>query len=156
MENVNPRKKTRVVGIDFGMARVGIAISDELKVIATPIAIVKADKKTERTAQKVLDELAKHRELLNCEWEEMIVGIPFLMSGKKGFLADEVQFFIEQLQQKVSIPIIAWDERLTTVQAERSMREGGMTRKKRSQIVDTVSAVIILQNYLDFKRLRPH
>lgn len=145
------QKPTRIAAIDFGLARIGIAISDERKIIATPLCIITAEKKTERSAQKVIDELLLHKQKFNFELEEIVVGLPLLMSGKKGFLADEVQFFIDQLRQKIDVPIVAWDERLTSVQAERSMREGSLSRKKRSQISDTVAAVIILQNYLDSK-----
>lgn len=149
----NPKEKPkRIAAIDFGMARIGLAVSDEGKIIALPLCILAAEKKTERSAQKVVDELLKQKATYQCEWEEIVVGMPFLMSGKKGFLADEVQFFIDQLRLKMETPIVAWDERLTSVQAERSMREGSLSRKKRSQIVDSVAAVIILQNYLDSKR----
>jgi putative holliday junction resolvase len=76
-----------------------------------------------------------------------------LMSGKMGLLADEVTHFVELLKSATSLPVVTWDERLTSVQADRSLREGNFTRKKRSQKVDSVAAVIILQNYLDFKRM---
>ena len=76
------------------------------------------------------------------------------MSGKVGFLADEVKHFIEFLKKATAVPVVTWDERLTTVQAERSLRESSLSRKKRTQFVDTVAAVIILQNYLDHKKFK--
>ena len=81
--------------------------------------------------------------------ESIVDGLPLMMSGKMGFLADEVKHFVELLQKPVSIPILTWDERLTTVQAERSLRRAAFHAKTRSQIVDEVAAVIMLQSYLD-------
>lgn len=143
-------KATRTIGIDYGMARMGIAVSDERKLIASPLATVFTEKKLEITATKLLEELAKYQQRVQCEIEEIIIGLPLQMNGKMGMLADEVTHFIEVLRGSITIPIKTWDERLTTVQAERSMK-GAMTRKKRSKVIDTVTATIILQSYLDCK-----
>jgi len=145
------KKASRIVAIDFGMVRIGLAISDERKIIATPLMLIIAEKKSERTIAKILQELNAHQEKQGYLLEEIIVGMPLLMSGKTGLLADEVKHFIEVLKKQTTTPIVTWDERLTTVQAERSMREGSMTRRERSKVVDTVSAVILLQSYLDYK-----
>ena len=142
---------TRVVGLDFGLARIGIAVSDERKIIASPVQTFKTEKKIELNAEKLLKELSNHELLMNYKIEEIVIGLPLLMSGKTGFLADEVKHFVEVLKQQTQIPIVLWDERLTTVQAERSLRESSLSRKKRTSLVDTVAAVIILQNYLDSK-----
>lgn len=143
--------KTRIVGIDFGMARLGLAISDETKIIASSIETLRADKKSAQTVNLLLVQLEKHQKANNYTIEEIVVGLPLLMSGKKGLLADEVHHFVSLLKEKVSAPIVLWDERLTSVQADRAMRESSMTRKKRAQKSDGVAAVIILQNYLDFR-----
>lgn len=148
-----PNKPKRIVGIDYGMARIGIALSDEMQIIATPYQTVQTEKKTEQTAAKVVNLLIQVQENLKCEIEEIIVGLPLMMSGKTGFQADEVKHFVSLLAKSTSIPVRTWDERLTTVQAERSLRESRMTRKKRSKVVDIVSAAIILQSYLDHKKL---
>ena len=116
--------------------------------------ILQAEKKTERTISKLIQELNQHQEKFKYSILEIVVGMPLMMSGKVGFLADEVKHFVALLQQQVPCPIVTWDERLTTVQAERSMRESSLTRKRRAQTVDTVAAVIILQNYLDFKKIK--
>lgn len=147
-------KPTRIIAIDYGMVRIGLAYSDERKIIATPLITLRAEKKSEQTVVKLLQELERHQKVNGYEIEEIIVGMPLLMSGKMGLSADEVNHFVLVLKQAITIPVTLWDERLTTVQAERSMREGGMTRKQRSKVVDTVSAVILLQNYLDFKHFR--
>lgn len=148
--------KTRYVAIDFGLARLGIALSDETHMIATPLVIIKAEKKTEATIKKILDFLDDHKKKNGYEIETVVLGMPYMMSGKVGFLADEVNHFIDEFKKQSAIPVATWDERLTSVQAERSMRESGMNRRKRSKIVDTVAAVIILQNYLDHLKFQHH
>lgn len=147
-------KASRTVGIDWGMVRLGIAVSDESKILASPLMTLQADKKTEKTVEKLLAELAKHQETMHYIIDEIVVGLPLMMSGKYGLQADEVKHFVELLRQQVTCPVVTWDERLTTVQAERSLRESSLTRKRRSQTVDTVAAVLILQNYLDAKKFR--
>lgn len=146
-------KSKRLVGIDFGMSRLGLAISDERQIIATPFKTIQAEKKAELTVAKIVDALNEIQKSHGCEIEEIIVGMPLMMSGRKGLLADEVVHFVKLLSEATSIPIRTWDERLTTVQAERSLRESQMTRKKRSKVVDIVSAAIILQSYLDHKHI---
>lgn len=141
----------RLVGIDFGMARLGVAISDERQIIATPFQTIQAEKKTELTIAKILALLSQIQESHHCEIEEIIVGLPLMMNGRTGFQADEVKHFVQLLAKSTPIPVRMWDERLTTVQAERSLRESQMTRKRRSKVVDIVSAAIILQSYLDLK-----
>lgn len=145
--------KKRVVGIDYGMTRIGLAVSDERKIIATPLTTLIAEKKSEQTVAKLVAFLRQHEQEHGYQIEAIAIGYPLLMSGKKGLLADEVNHFVQLLQVVISVPIITWDERLTSVQADRSLREGNFTRKKRAQKVDSVAAVIILQNYLDFLKM---
>lgn len=151
MDKDGQQKKiaTRIIGLDYGMARIGIAMSDETKTIAMSIETMTAERKCEQSAAKLLNVLARHQKEFHYEISEIVIGLPLLLNGKKGLLADEVNHFSEQLKLKTQIPIVQWDERLTSVQADRSMREGLMTRKKRSQKIDAVSAVILLQSYLD-------
>lgn len=144
-------RPTRTVGLDFGLARIGIAVSDERKIIATPLVTLKTERTTEQTVGKLLQQLEAHQQQHLYLIEEIVIGLPLLMSGKMGFLADEVKTFVAALKLKTETPIVLWDERLTSVQAERSLRESSLTRKKRSALVDAVAAVIILQNYLDSK-----
>ena len=93
-------------------------MSDERQIIATPLQTLQAEKKTEQTVAKVVAVLTELQQNLNCEIEEIIVGMPLMMSGNKGFLADEVKHFVELLAQATPIPIKTWDERLSTVQAD--------------------------------------
>ena len=142
-------RPTRILSIDFGLARLGLAISDEMKMIATPLPTFQAKKKQEDTVQQLLQFLEKHAAENRYDLEKIIIGMPFNMNGTVGHFADEVKHFISLLQQKLSIPIIPWDERLTSVMADRSLRESSLSRKKRAQKVDSISALIILQNYLE-------
>lgn len=139
---------TRIIGLDYGAARIGVSASDERKIIAKPLMTIRTEKKSELTVVKVLAELANDEKNNHYTIEQIVIGLPLMMSGKVGMQADEVKHFVELLRQKTSIPIVTWDERLTTVQADRSLREGNMSRKKRSQVVDEVAAVIMLQSYL--------
>jgi putative Holliday junction resolvase len=152
MREIKPRAR-RIVGIDFGLARIGLALSDESKTIANSLKTMTTEKKSEATAHKLIKELQEHAEALHYELEEIVIGMPLMMNGKKGMLADEVIHFVALLKELIPIPIVTWDERLSTVQAERSLREGNFTRKRRSKMVDGVAATIILQNYLDHKKL---
>lgn len=141
------------------MARLGIAISDESKIIASAVMNFKADKKSERTALQLLEVLAQHQKQHHYQMSEIVLGLPLMMSGKVGFLADEVKHFADLLRgalqaSSTPCPVTLWDERLSTVQAERSLRESSLTRKHRSKVVDQVAAVIILQSYLDHKSLQ--
>lgn len=149
--NLNKPKTSRIIGLDYGMARIGVSISDERKIIATPLMTIQAHKKSEHTAVKVVKDLQALQETKGFIIEEIIIGLPLLLNGKTGSLADEVKHFVELLKKLTPIPITLWDERLTTVQAERSLREGTLSRKQRSKVVDSVAAVILLQSYLDSK-----
>lgn len=146
-------KPTRVIGIDYGLVRIGIAYSDERKIIASPMMTLAAEKKLERTIANLLKALEAHQIEHNYTIEEIVVGLPLMMSGKHGLIADEVNHFIEHLKKLSNLPVVSWDERLTSVQAERTLMEASLSRKKRSKIVDRVSAVIILQSYLDSKSI---
>lgn len=147
-------KAKRIIAIDFGMVRIGLALSDERKVIASPWVTIIAEKRSEQTIAKLLKEFENHQKMYHYELEEIIVGMPLMMSGKSGLLADEVKNFVTHLQKATTIPIRTWDERLTTVQAEKALREGSMNRKQRTKVVDTVSAAILLQSYLDYKAIK--
>lgn len=140
--------KPRILGIDYGMARLGLALSDERCIVALPHKVLPAGRTSAGSVLNLKAEIAA----LSSPLIEIVIGLPLQMDGRKGLLADEVQHFAELLRAALPILIILWDERLTTVQAERSLREGGtLSRKKRSQRVDSVAAVLMLQSYLDFK-----
>lgn len=143
-------KNRRIIGIDYGMARIGLAYSDISHLIASPLGTLTTEKKSKATINKLVLLLQEHEKELDYSIEKIVVGLPLMMSGKAGLMADEVNHFITKLQEVLpDTPIVKWDERLSSVQAERSMREASMSRKKRAKKVDFVAAVIILQSYLD-------
>ena len=133
----------RVAAIDFGLKRLGIALSDETKLIASTQKTLLASKTSEETAKNLLQAIEDQ------SVDEIIFGNPLHMNCNVSFLADEVKHFIAILQKFTPIPIKLWDERLTSVQAHRTMQLGGVSRKKRAKKVDALSALILLQSYLD-------
>ena len=139
----------RVLGIDYGLSRIGVAISDERQIVALPLHVVKAEKRSEETIKNLLKAISDICLKYNCEIVEIVIGLPLMMSGRTGIQADAVKDFVKLFAEKSLIPVKTWDERLTTVQADRALRESNFNRKKRSTLVDTVSATIILQSYLD-------
>lgn len=135
----------RIMGLDFGTKRIGIAISDELMITAQGInslqrKILKSD----------LEEISKLAQGNNVE--EIIVGLPLNMDGTYSAKTKEVVEFVEELTKTVSVPIKTWDERLTTMQAERVLLEADVSRAKRKKVTDKLAAQIILQSYLDAKK----
>jgi putative holliday junction resolvase len=135
---VNP-----ILGIDFGLARIGLAISDELRLLAHPLKTLPANKEAiERIA-----EIIRERKI-----DKIVVGIPRHMSGEIGEAAKEALEFADKLRAEVSCPIETWDERLTTVAAERMLRGAGKKSRETRNIIDQVAAQMILQSYLDRER----
>lgn len=137
-------KKKRIASIDYGLKRLGVAISDENKIIASSLGVVFAGKNSAETIQTILQLLKPY------DLERIVVGYPIHMNGKVGFLADEVKHFSSLLQAQVTCEVSLFDERLSSVQAERMLIEGGMNRKKRAKVIDAVAAVIVLQSYLGY------
>lgn len=140
---------SRVLGLDYGLARIGLALSDERKVIASSLKNLQTAKKLECTVDLIIQEIHSISEKMHCKIEKLIIGNPLRMSGKQSMLSDEVQLLKESLEKVLTVPIILWDERLSTVQATRCLKESTLTRKRRSKLVDGVTAAIILQSYLD-------
>ena len=135
----------RVLGVDFGQARIGVAISDELGMLAHPLETVSAkplDAATKRIAQ-----LAKEREV-----ESVIVGLPRHMSGAVGAAAAEVEAFVAKLRPLLKCPVVMWDERLSTTAAHRALRDAGKKTRSTRGVVDQVAAQMILQGYLDSRQ----
>jgi putative Holliday junction resolvase len=135
---VNP-----ILGIDFGRARIGLAISDELRLLAHPLETLRANK----DAIKRITEIIRERKI-----DKIVVGIPRHMSGEIGEAAKEALEFASRLRAQVSCPVETWDERLTTVAAERALRGAGKKTRKTRHLVDQVAAQMILQGYLDRER----
>ena len=136
--------KDRVIGLDVGSKRIGIAISDPFGWTAQPVMTL------HRT--ELSDDLAKINELIIKEnAKSLVLGLPKNMDGSVGFQGEEVRAFSEELKAVIDpqISISFWDERLSSVAAERILIEGNVSRKKRKGVIDKMAAVVILQTYLD-------
>ena len=132
----------RILALDHGTKRIGVAVSDESKLIAQPLEYV--------PAEPFADFLTRFKELLQEKQVELIlVGMPRNMDGSYGPAALKVQAFIAALKSAVAVPVKAWDERLTSAQANRLLIEGKVRREKRKEKVDKTAAAILLQSYLD-------
>jgi len=131
----------RIMGIDLGAARVGVAISDDLGMLAHPLETIHVakTKPTERIVQ-----LATEREV-----STIVVGVPRNMDGSLGPAAQAAKEFVEQLKTHVACRVVTWDERLSTVSAQRSLREAGRSAKKQRNVIDQAAAQVILQSWLD-------
>ncbi|MFL3665509.1 MAG: Holliday junction resolvase RuvX [Verrucomicrobiota bacterium] len=132
----------RVLAIDHGTVRMGIAMSDELKIIAQPLEFIPAE-----PFSVFLDRL---KDLLQeYEVELILLGMPRNMDGSYGEATMKVREFEAVLKNSITVPIKTWDERLTSVMANRSLTQGRVKKKKKRQNVDSMSAAILLQSYLD-------
>jgi putative holliday junction resolvase len=132
----------RILALDHGTRRIGVAVSDELKLIAQPLEFIPAAPGDAF--------LARLREILrDKEVELIVVGLPRNMDGSYGPAAQTVREFVGTLQETVAVPIRTWDERLTTAQAQRDLIRAGVRREKRKEKVDQTAAAILLQSYLD-------
>src|ERR1051325_10047888 len=132
----------RILALDHGTKRIGIAVSDELKMIAQPLEFFPAEPFAEFLAR--LKELIREKEV-----ELILVGLPRNMDGSYGPAALKVREFVAVLKETIAIPIKLWDERLTSVQANRFLIEGNVRREKRKEKVDKTAAAILLQSFLD-------
>jgi putative holliday junction resolvase len=133
----------RRVALDVGGRRIGVAVSDELGIIASPVRTV--DIKREGLAGLI-------QAIQQYEPVEVVIGLPTGMSGHEGPQADEVRSFAAMLAEQIPLPITFWDERLTTFAADQALMESGYRTKRRKQMVDAVAASLILQSYLDAQR----
>jgi putative Holliday junction resolvase len=132
----------RIMGLDLGSKTIGVAVSDPLTITAQVLTSI------HRTAlEKDLGAIVRLTE--EYQIQELIVGLPINMDGSRGGAVDRVETFIGQLEARLSIRIVPWDERLSTVAAEKILLEGDLSRAKRRKVIDRLSAAIILQGYLD-------
>ena len=139
----------RILALDPGTKRIGVALSDELKMIAQPLEFIPAEPFAEVLAR--LKEIIRTKEV-----DLLLVGMPRNMDGSYGPAALKVQEFVAALRDGIAVPIKTWDERLTSAQAQRFLIEGGVRRQKRKEKVDQTAAAILLQSYLDSRSPDSH
>jgi putative Holliday junction resolvase len=132
----------RVLGIDYGTVRLGIAVSDDLGMIATGRETIKVQSMPE-AIEKTVEVVQKY------DAERVVVGLPLNMDGSSSAMSEAVQVFVERLGKKVDLPIETWDERMTSQEAERVLIEADVSRTKRKKVIDKMAAQAILQSWLD-------
>lgn len=137
----------RMLAVDLGLARTGVAVCDREERLASPVGTIE-ERSLERLAER-LAALAREQSV-----EQIVLGHPRNMDGSRGESACRAEKFAVLLEQVAGLPVVLWDERMTTMSAIGYLNETNTRGKKRKQVVDTVSAVIILQDYLDSRRLR--
>lgn len=138
-----PNKKVRALGLDLGTKRIGVAVSDSEGLLATPIEVIFRQKDARHDYLAVV-ELVK-------EWEVniVVVGMPYSLDGQEGPMAQKTLEEVKSLSDILPVPVVTYDERLTTVTAERSLREQGVSSKEGRKVIDQLAAAVLLQAWLD-------
>lgn len=134
----------RIMGLDVGSKTVGVAISDPLGWTAQGVETIQIDEKRKQFGYDRVKEL-----VLEYEVEKVVVGLPKNMNNTIGPRAESSKIYAEVLETRIGLPVVLWDERLTTTAAERTLIEADVSRKKRKEVIDKLAAVMILQSYLD-------
>ncbi len=132
----------RILCVDYGHKRMGLALSDEMGVTAQPLG--KIEEEAEEDQLKAVEKAAAENDV-----SEIVVGLPLTMKGNVSRSASRVIAFARELNKHLCIPVVTWDERLSTKESEQILIQAGMTRAKRKEVVDSVAAAVILQSYLD-------
>lgn len=136
----------RLMGLDVGDKTIGVAMSDELEISAGPLTVIR---RTD-SIKKDLNEVRRIAEEYMVG--EVIVGLPYMLDGSIGVQAEKVLAFVEGLKNRIRMPIILWDERLSTSEAERILIAGDQSRAKRKLVIDKLAATLILQSYMNCPR----
>lgn len=137
----------RVLGLDVGSRRIGVAVSDPLGITAQGLETIQRQNK--RTDLSALGRLIQEYAVV-----EIVVGYPLRMSGAEGTQSAKMDLFADELRKRFKLPVHLWDERLSSAQANRLLRETDMSIKRRGQVVDQMAAVLILQNWMDARAMR--
>lgn len=137
-----PPEIMRILALDHGTVRIGVAVSDEMRMFASPLEFIPASPLA--GALERLQQLIQEKDV-----ELIVIGMPRNMDGSYGPAAQKVQEYVEQLRGAVTVPLVTWDERLSSVQAQRMLRQAGHKAKQQKGKVDASAAAILLQSYLD-------
>ena len=140
-------KLMRIMGLDYGSKTIGVAVSDPMGLTAQGLEIIRREEENKlRKSLRRIEELAKEYQV-----EEIVLGFPKNMNNTIGERAEKSLQLKETLERRLGLPVVMWDERLTTVEADRTLIEAGVRRENRKKYVDMIAAVFILQGYLDAK-----
>lgn len=137
----------RIMALDYGTKRIGVALSDELGWLAQPVETF--ERRTLESDLRHIERLVHERDV-----REVVLGLPLRLDGTEGPAAQVVREFAERLREALPVPVMVWDERYTTHSAEQLLIEGDVSRKKRKGLVDRVAAAILLQHYLESRDAR--
>ncbi|MFB3917915.1 MAG: Holliday junction resolvase RuvX [Terriglobales bacterium] len=140
-------RANRLLGLDVGSRTIGMAVSDPLGITAQGLPTIR--RKNKRT-----DFAAIQRVISDYRIAEIVVGYPLRLSGATGTQAEKMSAFAEELRQRFSLPVHLWDERLTSAEANRLLRETDMSIRRRAEVVDRLAAVLILQAFMEHRRLQ--
>ncbi len=132
----------RILGLDVGSKRIGLAISDQLGITAQGLETLHRQNKRSDFAQ--LEQVIRQQRVA-----EIVIGLPLRMSGAEGIQAEKMQAFAEEIRRRFRLPVHLWDERLSSAQANRLLRETDMSIRRRGEVVDQMAAVLILQSWMD-------
>ncbi|HOM71696.1 MAG TPA: Holliday junction resolvase RuvX [Armatimonadota bacterium] len=135
----------RVMALDVGEKTIGVALSDETGTIASPLTTIRRTESIKADLREVVRLIEEH------DVSKVVVGIPKMLSGEEAVQAGKVREFADRLARRLRIPLDLWDERLTTVEAERILMDAGKDRIERKKVVDQMAAAIILRSYLEAK-----
>lgn len=136
----------RILGLDYGEKRIGVAVSDPLGFTAQGVVVITRSK-------DIGKDIAELKSIINKYGvEEIVMGLPITMKGEVGSSAKAVLEFVDKVKIALNLPIITWDERFSTAAAERVLIEADLSRAKRKKVIDKEAAVFMLQGYLDSKR----
>ena len=140
----------RILGLDFGSRTVGVAVSDGLLLTAQGVETIerKDENKLRKTCARI-EELVKEYEV-----STIVLGLPKNMNNTEGERVEKTKEFGEMIERRTGVPVVYWDERLTTVAAEQVLMESGVRRENRKAVIDKIAACFILQGYLDHIRFR--
>jgi putative Holliday junction resolvase len=136
------RRWMKILGLDYGSRRIGIAICDELGMTARGVATI-ARKNREADLDAIAELVRRHGV------ERIVIGYPLRLDSSEGIQCEKINRFVRRLEMRFSLPVVRWDETLSTKEAEELLRERGLNQEKRREVVDRVAASIILQGYLD-------
>jgi len=136
--------KGRLLGLDYGSHRIGTALSDPLGVTAQPLPAIR--RRGERRDIEAIGDLVREYSV-----DGVVLGLPLMLNGTEGEQAKRARAFGERIAERLGVPVTTWDERMTTVQAERHLIASGVRREKRKELRDSLSALLLLQSLLDFR-----
>ena len=135
----------RILGVDYGLSRIGFAVSDADGLLATPLSTVAVD--SEKQALRAIRTVVADEKI-----DRVVIGLPLTAAGEAGIMVDKVRAFAQKMKRCGLPPVEEWDERFTSAEAERALHAGGLSAKQQRGLVDQLAAQLMLQNYLDARQ----